>query len=571
MCAAEESDYGGVSMALDGIFLYHLKNEIASFAVGSRVDKIHQPSREELIFTLRSRAGSRKLLLSCRGDSARVHFTEFAPENPAKPPMFTMLLRKLLQGARLDAVEQQSLERVLKFHFTGTNDLGDKTRYTLIIEIMSRYSNIILTDANEKIIDAVRRITGEQSSVRQILPGILYVSPPPQNKLDIFTCSLDEVRQRLANSGKSVAKAVQDTLMGVSPIVCREFENGLSLERFQEYVLHPVPTVVLDGAPKDFAFMPIRQYGDLLRCKTFDTFSALLDYFFYERVRVARIKSRSAELFKQLTTLQERAVRKAENRRQELLACADKDKYRIYGDLITSNQHALEKGAPYYDIENYYDNGEMVRIPADVSLSPSANAQKYYKEYRKKQVAEQKLTGFIAEAESEAAYLETVLDALTRAETDAEITAIKNELTDGGYLRRRNREKNQKALKPMEFETTDGFKILVGRNNVMNDKLTLKTAAKEDVWLHTKDTPGCHVILVTGGRAVTDTAVHQAALLAAYNSKARASSNVPVDYTAVKFVKKPAGAKPGRVIYTDYKTEYVTPTTEEIERLRKIG
>lgn len=558
-------------MALDGIFLHHLRNEIEDGALGSRIDKIHQPSKEEVILTMRSREGSKKLLLSCRPDSARIHFTEFAPENPAKPPMFTMLLRKLLQGARLDSVVQHSLERVLELHFAGTNELGDKTKYVLIIEIMSRYSNIILTDADGKIIDSVRRITGEQSSVRTILPGVSYVAPPPQDKLDIFSASSAEIAQRMQASGLTVAKAAQNAIMGVSPIVCRELENGVTLEELKKYAKDPVPTVVMQDTPKDFSFMPIRQYGDLMTSKTFDTCSKLLDYFYYERVRLARIKSRSSELFKQLTTMQERAVRKAENRRRELVACHDKDKYRMYGDLIMSNLWQLTKGAPYYEVENFYGDGERVRIPANAALTPSANAQKYYKEYRKKQVAEQKLTGFIQEADSEAAYFETVLDSLTRAETDSEISAIKNELSDGGYLKRKSREKNPKALKPLEFVSRDGFRILVGRNNVMNDKLTLKTAAKDDVWLHTKDTPGCHVILQTEGKKVTDGALHDAAVLAAYNSKARSSSNVPVDYTLVKYVKKPSGAKPGKVIYTDYKTEYVTPTAEEIERLNKIG
>lgn len=558
-------------MALDGIFLHHLRNEIEDGALGSRIDKIHQPSKEEVILTMRSREGSKKLLLSCRPDSARIHFTEFAPENPAKPPMFTMLLRKLLQGARLDGVVQHSLERVLELHFAGTNELGDKTKYVLIIEIMSRYSNIILTDADGKIIDSVRRITGEQSSVRTILPGVSYVAPPPQDKLDIFTASSVEIAQRMQASGLTMAKAAQNAIMGVSPIVCRELENGVTLEELKKYAKDPVPTVVMQDTPKDFSFMPIRQYGDLMKSKTFDTCSKLLDYFYYERVRLARIKSRSSELFKQLTTMQERAVRKAENRRRELVACRDKDKYRMYGDLIMSNLWQLTKGSPYYEVENFYGDGERVRIPANAALTPSANAQKYYKEYRKKQVAEQKLTGFIQEADSEAAYFETVLDALTRAETDSEISAIKNELSDGGYLKRKSRDKNPKALKPLEFVSRDGFRILVGRNNVMNDKLTLKTAAKDDVWLHTKDTPGCHVILQTEGKKVTDGALHDAAVLAAYNSKARSSSNVPVDYTLVKYVKKPSGAKPGKVIYTDYKTEYVTPIAEEIERLNKIG
>lgn len=557
-------------MALDGIFLHCLQREIADGAVGDRVDKIHQPTKEEIVLTLRGRSGAKKLLLSCRPDSARVHFTDYAPENPAKPPMFTMLLRKLLQGARLDDVTQPGLERVLELHFTGTNELGDRVTYRLVIEILSRYANILLLDGNGKIIDCIRRMNGETGN-RRLLPGVDYTLPPPQDKLNILTENLDAITQRLQTCGATGAKAVQSTLLGVSPIICREVEHGLTLEQLRTYALAPSPTVVLDGVPKDFAFTPIHQYGDLLECRSFDSPSALLDFFFYERVRLARIKSRSADLFHHLTTLQERAVRKAENRRQELLDCADKDKYRIYGDLITSNQYALEKGAPFYDLENYYEPGTMVRIPADPALSPSANAQKYYKDYRKKQVAEQKLTGFIAQAEAEAAYLDSVLDALSRSSTDAEISAIRAELTAGGYLRHRGKEKPAKALKPLEYQTADGFRILVGRNNVMNDKLTLKTAAGEDYWFHTQDTPGCHVVLVTAGRAPSESALHDAAVLAAYNSKARASSNVPVDYTRVKFVKKPAGAKPGRVIYTDYKTIFVTPTREETERMIQLG
>lgn len=557
-------------MALDGIFLHCLQQEIAAGAIGTRVDKIHQPTKEEVVLTLRGRSGSKKLLLSCRPDSARVHFTEYAPENPAKPPMFTMLLRKLLQGARLEAVTQPGLERVLELHFIGTNELGDRVAYRLVIEILSRYANILLLDGVGRIIDCIRRMSGETGN-RRLLPGVDYVLPPPQDKMNLLTADLAEIAERIKACGANGAKAVQNTLLGVSPIVCREVEYGLTLEQLRQYALQPEPTVVIDGVPKDFAFTPIRQYGNGLECRSFDSPSALLDYFFYERVRLARIKSRSADLFHHLTTLQERAVRKAENRRRELMDCADKDKYRIYGDLITSNQYALKKGAPFYDLENYYEPGTTVRIPADPALTPSANAQKYYKEYRKKQVAEQKLTGFIAQAEAEAAYLDSVLDALSRSATDAEVSAIRAELTSGGYLRHRGKEKPPKALKPLAYQTADGFSILVGRNNVMNDKLTLKTAAGNDYWFHTQDTPGCHVVLVTAGRTPSEAALHDAAVLAAYNSKARASSNVAVDYTLVKYVKKPAGAKPGRVIYTDYKTLFVTPIREETERMTQLG
>lgn len=556
-------------MALDGIFLYHLKNEIASWAVDSRVDKIFQPSRDEIVIALRSRQGSRRLLLSCNADSARIHFTDFPPENPAKPPMFCLMLRKRLTGAWVTSIEQEDLERAVRINFSGTNDLGDKTSYSLIIEIMGRYSNIIFLDENEKVIDSLKRVDDSKSQVREILPGVLYTAPPKQDKLNIFTCDFNEIKSRVLNSNKGLYKAVMDNVKGVSPIVCREIEFGLSLDDFKAQALSPTPTVVVLDTPKDFSFININQYDSLAEIKHYDSFSQLLDYFYYEKVRLMRIRARSAELFKRITTLQERAVRKAINRAKELEDCKDKEIYKIFGDLISTNQYRLKKGSPYYDLENYYDDGRIVRIPADVTLTPSQNAQKYYKEYRKKQVAENKLEEFIIEANNEAQYFETVLDALSRAETDSEITEIKEELSLQGYIKSTvAKKKISKSLKPLEFKTTDGFTVFVGRNNIMNDKLTLKTAKNYDTWFHVQDTAGSHVICETSGKEITDTAIHDCSVIAAYYSKARESSNVAVDYTLVKNIKKPKGAKPGFVIYDPYKTEYVTPTLEEMERLK---
>lgn len=533
------------------------------------MDKIHQPSRDEIVINLRSREGSKRLMLSCNADSARIHFTDYPPENPAKPPMLCLLLRKRLMGAWVDAVEQDGLERIIKIKFTATDELGDKTCYYLIVEIMGKYSNIVFVDKDNKIVDAVKRVDESKSHIREILPGIIYTAPPKQDKLNIFTDDLSLIKDRIKNSSKAPAKAVMDTLMGVSPIVCREIENGLSLEEFKRQAANPKPVVVITDTPKDFTFIDVKQYDNLAQIREFETFSQLLDYFYYERVRLMRIKSRSADLFKTLATLQERSVRKGENRRLELESCKDKETYKIYGDLINANQYRLEKGAPYYDLENFYDNNNLVRIPADVSLTPSQNAQKYYKEYRKKQVAESKLTDFIAQADAEVKYFDTVIDALSRAETDSEITEIKNELSQGGYIKKTvTKKKNEKALKPMEFKTRDGFRVLVGRNNIMNDRLTLKTAKNYDTWFHVQDTAGSHVICETSGKEITDEAIHDCAVIAAYYSKARSSSNVAVDYTLVKNVKKPNGAKFGFVVYTPYNTEYATPTIEEIERLK---
>ena len=556
-------------MALDGIFLYHLKNEISAFALDSRVDKIHQPSRDELVINLRSREGSKKLLISCNADSARIHFTDYPPENPPKPPMFCLLLRKRLTGAWVTSIVQDDLERILRINFSGTDELGDKTSYSLIVEIMGRYSNIIFVDKDDKIIDSVKRIDENKSQVREILPGVTYVSPPKQDKLNIFTSDIETIKDKINNSNKGIYKASMDTLKGVSPIICRELENGLSLDDFKAQAETPIPTAVILDTPKDFAFIDINQYGSLATIKLYDTFSQLLDFFFYERVRLMRIKARSADLFKKVTTLQERAVRKALNRAKELEDCKDKKTYKLFGDLINANQYRLEKGAPYYDLENYYDDNKPVRIPADVTLTPAQNAQKYYKEYRKKQVAEAKLSQFIDDANAEAQYFETVIDALSRAETDSEITEIKDELSAQGYIKKSSdKKKNQKALKPMHFKTRDGFSVLVGRNNLMNDRLTMKIAKNYDTWFHVQDSAGSHVICETSGTQITDEAIHECAVIAAYFSKARESSNVAVDYTLVKNIKKPNGAKPGFVIYDPYKTEFATPTIEEVERLK---
>lgn len=558
-------------MALDGIFLHHIKNEISAFAVGARVEKIHQPSKEELVFSLRSREGAKKLLVSARADSARIHFTEFPPENPAKPPMLCMLFRKHLLSAKITDIEQDGLERILTIGFNSTNELGDPVHFSLIVEIMGRYSNVILVDENGIVVDALKRVDEEKSQVRTILPGEKYVSPPAQDKMNIFDDDETLIENRIRERRKTLPKAFQDAVMGVSPIVCREYENGAPLSVIKQYAKNPEFSVVVTDKPFDFAFMPINQYGSLASLKEFDSPSALLDYFFYEKVRIDRIRQRSAELFKTLQNFQERAVRKAANREKELEECKDKETYRIFGDLIISNQYALKKGAPYYDLQNYYDENKTVRIPADVTLSPAQNAQKYYKEYRKKQIAETKLTDFIAQARQEAEYLDSVIDSLSRAETDSEISAIRTELAETGFLKRKSfKSKNEKALKPMEYESTEGFKIFVGRNNVMNDKLTLKTAKNYDLWFHVKDTAGSHVLVQNDGREFTDKVIREAALLASYNSKAGHSSNVPVDYTIIKNVKKPAGAKPGMVIYDDYKTEFVTPNMEEIERIKRI-
>lgn len=559
-------------MALDGIYLHLLKNEIKEKLVGFRVDKIYQPTRDEILFTFRTYEGVVKLLLSDKADCARIQITEHTPENPKKPSMLTMLLRKHLCGAKLVDIEQEGFERILTLVFDARNELGDPVVFRLIIEIMGRHSNIILVDDKGIIVECIKRIDALKSSVREVLPGLEYKLPPQQNKMNILTDYISDIESAIASLDMKKSKAVSEVLQGVSPIVAREIENGMTLSELVAKIAAPNPTVVYMDKPKDFTYFMPKQYGDLVIYKHFDTFSQLLDYFYYEQVRVDRIKQRSNDLFKHLNTLQERAVRKALNRKQELKDCEDKDRLRIYGDLINANLHRLEKGALFYDLEDFYNNNERVRIPASPSLTPVQNAQKYYKEYRKKQVAETKLRDFIKEAEDEAEYLGSVIDMLTRAETDSEISAIRAELYETGFLSKRaDKNAKQKKLPPKRFVSSEGFHISVGRNNVQNDQLTLRTAKNYDLWFHTKDVPGSHVIAqAVKDKPFTDKLIREAAMLAASYSKASGSSNIAVDYTIVKNVHKPNGAKPGMVIYDDYNTEYVTPNEDELKEIKEI-
>ena len=561
-------------MALDGIYLHLLKNEIAQKLLNARVEKIHQPTKDEVLITFRTLDGSVKLLLSAKADSARVGITNQNVENPKKPPMLTMLFRKHLGGARLVDIKQDGLERILTFVFDAKNELGDRVQLNLIVEIMGRYSNIILTDSNYKIIDCVKRIDSLKSSVREVLPGIEYSCPPPQHKMNILNENIDDIKDKIDEKAQtmSFSKACSQVLQGVSPIICRELEAGMTISELKYFIENPTPVIVYYDNRKDFTFFKVKQYGDIANFKQFDNFSQLVDEYYYEQVHYDRIRQRSNDLFKQLSILHERAVRKGINRRNELKDCEDKDSYKIYGDLINSNLYSLQKGSFYYDLYNYYDNNNVVRIKADPTLSPSQNAQKYYKEYRKKQVAESKLYDFIKEADEEAQYLDSVIDSLSRAQTDNEITEIKEELSQAGFINKRIY-KNQKAKKskPKKYIGDNDFIIYVGKNNMQNDKLTLKTAKNYDMWFHVKDCPGSHVVVqAQKDKPFDDKIIRQCAMLAVVNSKANGSSNVAVDYTIIKNVKKPNGAKPGMVIYDNYNTEYVTPNENELKELIEI-
>ena len=576
-------------MALDGAFLRHIKQELEEKLLGARVDKIHQPNREEILVAFRTREAAYKVLFSARANSARVHFTVIPLENPKQPPMLCMLLRKKLQGAKLVAIRQPELERLLHFDFDCINELGDHVTLTLTMEIMGRYSNIILSDEEGKVVDALKRVDAEMSSQRLVLPGLSYHLPPPQNKLCPLATSSQQVVEALKALPKDMelSKGYLAVLQGVSPIVCRElahqvgrgreltvktmdeeqvFRAGFFYQQMRDTVEDvsgkPFMAVSPQGKPMDFSFLEIHQYGTAAVVKEAESFSQLLDEFYRERDKQERMRVREQDLLKLLSTHSERLSRKINAQRGELEQCADRDGLRVAGDLISAHMYQMEKGAESVDLPDFYQEGSpLVHIKLDPALTPSQNAQKYYKEYRKAKTAEEKLTEQIELAGKELEYLESVLDALARAETERDLAEIRAELQEQGYLRklRSKKEKPAAVSAPMKFTTSDGFTVLVGRNNRQNDRLTLKTANNNDIWFHTKNIPGSHTVLVTQGREPTETAMEEAALLAAQHSRAKDSSQVPVDYTQIRYVSKPQGAKPGMVIYVNYKTLYVTP------------
>ncbi len=583
-------------MPLDGITLRFLKQELSEKIIGSRIEKIHQPSKDELVFQLRTREGAFRLLISASANSPRIHLTENAPENPASPPMLCMLLRKHLTSAVITNIRQLGLDRVVFLDISGTNEIGDAVTFTLCVEIMAKHSNIILVNSDGIIIDAVKRIDLTQSSVRQILPGFKYELPPSQDKLDITVTPIEEAINAVkCAEGKKLSGAILDNIQGVSPLISREtaeYSAGgdiavsellpAQLQRLEKRLSEisemlqsgkAEPTMLFrDGTkPFDFTYCDIMQYGFTVNAKTYQSFSELLDKFYYEKDRFERTKQRSQSLLKMLSSASARASRKLQSRKSELEACADKDEFRIYAELILANQYRLEKGSFYYDLENFYDNNNIARIPADPALSPAANAQKYFKEYRKLKTAESMLGELIEQSEQELSYLESVIDEVNRAEGFFDLAEIRIELYDQGYLKRAKNDKSKKAkaLPPLEFVSDDGYTILVGRNNIQNEALTFKTARKDDSWFHIQKSPGSHVVVLGNGDIIPERTCRQAAILAAYNSSARESSRVAVDYTEVRELKKPNGAKPGKVIYHTYNTMWVTPDGELCERLRK--
>ena len=562
-------------MAFDGGFLHIVTNELQE-AVDCHVEKIYQPARDVLVLSLRKKGFAKRVVLSAASGTARVHFTEQKYENPETPPMFCMLARKIFSSARITAVTQKGLERVLEFTFDATNEMGDRISPKIVCELIGNSSNIVLVGDDGKIYDAVHR--SDLDADRLVVSGSTYRYPDSQNKINVLDCDIDETASKiLNNSNEDLSMALLHTLEGVSPLVCRELskyaDKSLSgiknvLQKLKENLKkhHLVMLYKPDGAPTDFSYMAIEQYGSLYNVKNFDSPSELLDAFYFERENASRIHKASTDITRLLTNLTTRANRRKAIREKELDDNRDREDLRIKGELIKANLYAITNGSTVARVQNYYDeNLSEIEIPLDPALTPAQNAAKYFKDYKKSCAAVQSLGNLIENDRQEIEYLESVSESLERCKTLADLAEIREELTLGGYIKQSAKKQSRKRQKPplTEYTSQEGYKIIVGKNNIQNDYITCTLASKGDMWFHTKNIHGSHVVVFCGGEDLSDDTIVFAASLAAKNSKASSSSNVPVDYTQIKYVKKPHGAKAGMVIYTTNKTVFVNPYTQE--------
>ena len=600
-------------MPLDALCLSGVIHELNTTLSGARVDKLYQPGRDEVILALRTQgSGNVRLLLSANPAHPRLHLTTLPLENPEKPPMFCMLLRKHLSGARLLELVQVPLERVAVLRFEALNELGDRVERRLILEAISHKTNLLLVDGEGRILDCIRHVGLESADkclvlgadqspgvqYRVLQPGMFYRLPPgvdKQNPLELDREALEQLLDRAPEEAQA-DKWLLDTFGGLSPLLCRELayqaggaadvrlsalgaagRRGL-LDRLEALgaavrggAYRPV-MLRMDGRPRDFTFLPIGQYEGAAQVEEWPAFSPLLDAFFEQRERQDRIRQKGQDLIKSVTSARDRTARKIANQEKELAATRDRDRLRQLGDILTSSFYQMERGMSRLRTVDFYDpEGKEVEIKLDPLLTPQQNAARYYKDYNRAKKAEEMLTIQLERGRLELNYLNSVLETISLAEGERDLAEIRQELADTGYLRRpgKARERDRRVRsKPMEFRSSAGLRISVGKNNSQNDLLTCKLAGKGDIWFHTQKIHGSHVILWTEGADPDLQSLNEAAVLAAWCSQGRESSKVPVDYTPVRYVKKPGGARPGMVTYTTYETAQVTPDGELAKRLR---
>ncbi len=585
-------------MAFDAGMLSAVVNELNTLASGSRIEKINQPSRDEVVISLRSFSGTFKLLINAGPNNPRMGFTGAAADNPDKPPMFCVLLRKNLLGAKLSSVTQIGFERAAILEFDARDELGFDCKKRLIAEVMGKYSNLILTDGEKKIISAMKIVDFTTSSKRQVLPGMRYENPPLQDKHDPTVTNEAEFTSLFAAFPKErgADKFITSEYLGISATLSREIvyratrhtdtpmkfcdpetlfcEFKKVFDRIKNADFEPT-LVILDGMPTEYSFLPLTQYGSA-ELRSYATVGEVLDAYYLERDRMQRTRQRAADILKLLTNAESRIKKKLDAQRGELADCEKGESFKALGDLITANIYKLKRGDKKVTLTDYSvcdDDGNYaeVEIELDERLSPSANAQRYYKKYAKTKTAQVELTKQIKLGESELEYIYSVFDALTHAETAADLAEIRDELYRSGYASRMKLSaKPQKALKPQiaKFKTSGGYTVLCGKNNIQNDYITFKLAEKDDWWFHAKGTQGSHVLMVSNGDEPSETDFTEAAEIAAQYSRAAGGEKVDVDYTKARHVKKPASGKPGLVIYHTNWSCTVAPCAEKVANRR---
>ncbi|WP_418505482.1 Rqc2 family fibronectin-binding protein [Cloacibacillus evryensis] len=555
-------------MAFDGIITCAMVKELQDKIYLGKIEKVYQPENDELVFHIHTKTGNVKLFASVGSAHARLHFIEENPKNPPVPLAFCMLLRKHLQGGRIVEISQKDSERIIEISLETLNELGFTVSKKLIFEIMGKHSNIILVDMTTgKIIDSIKRVSIDVNRVRQVLPGKEYEYPPAQDKLPFKAIACGQLDAIDANS-----KAILSKVGGISPAIASELAAKKDRYGFLQQILESiasgtfVPRVYLDekDVPQEFHITDLTEYEDAARRMDFQTLSQCLAYYFDNKASSNRARQKSHDLVKSVTTTLDKLYLKKQRLSEDLLKAENSEDLRLYGELLTANMHLIKTGDKSVEVVNYYDNS-TVKIPLDERHTPAKNAQQYFKRYGKAKTAVKEKQIQLEEVDDDIKYLESVLSYLNNTDSVEEIEALRTELIETGYIRRRKTTFKEKKYKPQphRYETTDGFTVLVGRNNKENDYLTLKTASKADIWFHTKDIPGSHVIVQTDGKELSESGIFEAAAIAAYHSKGRTSENVPVVYVAVRYVKKPAGAKPGMVIFTNNKTVWVNPGLPE--------
>ena len=573
-------------MPLDAICLSALAAELSHRLEGAKIDKIQQPERDMILLSLRGKGENLKLLLAAGTGNARVHVTGSSFENPAEPPMFCMLLRKHLIGARILSVTQPAHERVLKLELETRDELGLEGRKTLIAELIGRSANLILVDSEGHIVDCMRRTDFAGDALRRLLPGMFYRDPPAQTKPALLDSDPAERRVLIEEADKSrpIDKWLLENFAGLSPLVCRELScrcknDWADLPELLDAFVDSVkagelyPYLYYDGKkPVDFSFMRLTQYGDTLRCEQAESFSDMLDSFYTGRDKLEQQRRRGHELMKTVRTLRDRQQRKLTARYAEFEKSEDREQIRKTAELITANLYRLKKGDRVLRCQDYYqEDCPEVEIEIDPLKTPQQNAAAMFKDYNKRKAASEHLTKLIAEGEAQLDYLNSVLELIQSAESEKDLSDLRRELMETGYLKpsgnSRKKEK-VKAQAPLRFVSTDGKEILVGRSNLQNDELTTKLGRRTDTWLHTQKIHGSHVIIRCEGEAPGARCIEEAAVIAAYYSQGRDGGKIPVDYTMLKNVRKPSGALPGKVIYTDYKTITVQSDEELVKSLR---